>query len=323
GWGTLVVIWGMAEVKTQKESRSLFRNADVPVPLFPQLPDFETLEPSGVRVTQIELSAGSQPGHAMSFRVYLPKGEADPKSLPCVLVAPAGTNLLSGAGLELLDENTYHDEALPYAEAGMAVVLYSIDGEDPEMADGDEERVEEIRAAYHAFSGAGAGTVNGRNALMFVRSRLPMVDPNRIYSAGHSSAATLSLLLAAHEPLLKGCVAYAPAVDLSEHFADLAPKPEAEFVYPGIQRFVVKSSPLTHADKIRMPVFLFFAEDDTLATLEGSRPFIDALSRMNASVKLRTVPTGGHYESMIEKGIPAGIDWIRSMEQDLPPNRVE
>jgi dienelactone hydrolase len=230
-------------------------------------------------------------------------------------VAPAGTNLLSGANLAPLNDEAYHDETLPYAQAGMVAILYSIDGEDPEQAKDEAGQNKEMMTAYQAFNAAGAGTVNGRNALEFALARLPMVDPERIFSAGHSSAATLSLLLAAHEPRLRGCIAYAPAIDLETHFADLLASPQTSAVLPGFAQFAKRSSPLTHAGRIRMPVFLFFADDDGMIPTGSYLPFVNKLKETNPRLTLQTVSSGGHYRSMIREGLPAGIDWIRSGSQ--------
>jgi dienelactone hydrolase len=321
GFG-ISVLFGLKDAQAAKKSAGeLFDLAAVAVPAFPSLPEFEELEPGGVRVAQIDLPGTTVPGAGMSLRVYLPAGDKAPqaRSLPCVLVAPAGTNLLSGASLGSLAEETYHDETLPYAEAGMVAVLYSIDGEDPEDAgDDDDTTTREMQTAYRAFEAAGAGTVNGRNALEFVLARLPMVDPGRIYSAGHSSAATLSLLFAEHEPRLRGCVAYAPAVDLEARFSEMLGALNVGSVLPGFRHFVKRSSPLTHTSRLTAPVFLFFADDDEMIQAEGYRPFIAKLRETNREVTLRTVPDGGHYQSMIDPGIPAGIQWIRKNGADLP-----
>lgn len=297
----------------EKLSRVPFPISLTPVPAFPPLPEFQTIQPSQVRVAQIDLESGdAQAGSAMSFRVYLPPGDAAPKSLPCVLIAPAGTNLISGASLEPLDGDSYHDESLPYAEAGMAVVMYSIDGEDPELEDEDDPkaRMEEMKRAFDTFRNAGAGAVNGRNALEFALARLPMVDPRRIYSAGHSSAATLSLVLAAHEPRLNACIAYAPAVDLAKHFGDNL---GLDIALGGFSAWKIQASPVTHAHRIQVPVFLFFAENDEVVSPSDISPFIDTLRLTNPEVTVKTVPSGGHYESMIDEGIPAGIEWLRSL----------
>ncbi len=302
-----------AELKAASEP---FELRKVAIPTFPSLPEFQELEPGGVRVAQVSLGQGNpnaQPGTAMSFRIYLPAGsaEAAPQSLPCVIVAPAGTNLLSGANLDEFDENAYHKETLPYAKAGMVAILYSLDGEDPQDEGPVESVAERMRSAFLSFKAAGAGTVNARNAVEFAITRLPMVDPQRIFSAGHSSAAALSLLVAAHEPRLRGCLAYAPAVELEKHFLELLGTEGSADVLPGINEFVKRSSPLTHAARIRVPVFLFFADDDGMIPAGSYQPFVDALRQTNANVTLQTVPSGGHYQSMIDQGIPAGIEWMR------------
>ncbi|MCB1229548.1 MAG: DUF4190 domain-containing protein [Verrucomicrobiae bacterium] len=291
--------------------------AETPVPAFPELPPFSRLEPSEVRVCQFQLplddEQGGRPGFQMSFRIYLPAREAAPKSLPCVLVAPAGTNLLSGADLDDLDEFAYHDEALPYAEAGIAAVLYSIDGQDPsEELEDETAKVEAMKKAYLAFKAAGAGVVNGRDALELVLARLPEVDPARIYSAGHSSAATLSLLLGAHEPRLAGSLAYAPATDLEAHFGDLLTGFQSAILFPDLRRFARDSSPVSHLDTLDRPVFLFFADDDRLVSPASAKAFTDRIQAINPGVTVKTVERGGHYQSMIGEGIPAGIEWILS-----------
>ena len=292
------------------------RATATPLPEFPEIPLFDRLEPSEVQVCQFSLTPDEEAtaGSGMSFRIYLPATEAAPRSLPCVLIAPAGTNLLSGSDLDELDGFSYHDEALPYAEAGFAAVLYSIDGQDQGgEIDGNDgaATVDAMKNAYVGFKNAGAGVVNGRNALELTLARLPMVDPNRIYSAGHSSAGTLSLLLAAHEPRLAGCIAYAPAVDIEDHFADLLSGFEASFLLPGFPRFAEDSSPLNHTDSLTAPVFLFFAEDDSLVSPEQAEPFVAQLRATNSDVTVKTVESGGHYQSMIDEGIPAGIEWIQ------------
>src|SRR5690606_19591377 len=109
----------------------LFPVAQIPVPKFPELAAPMPVGAAGVKTYTINLGSvpdnGGSPGMKMTMRVSLPPGEHAAGSLPCVLVAPAGTTLLEGASL---DDGEYTDETLPYAEAGIAVVHYSIDGGD-------------------------------------------------------------------------------------------------------------------------------------------------------------------------------------------------
>ena len=236
------IVWFFAEASWTDSPResSSFSVAKVAIPEFPELPEFVE-GGSGVKVGQFRLS-GEGPGQNMQMRIYLPMGEHDPGSLSCVLVAPAGTNLLQGSDIGELNASAYHKEALPYALAGMAVVFYSIDGEhEPGSGSDDMEEMRQMAVAYKKFKQAGAGVVNGRNALEFVLAKMPMVNRDRIYSAGHSSAGTLSLLLAAHEPRLKGCIAYAPAADVEAFQAEFAEIPD-------IGTFFSRDSPFLKAE---------------------------------------------------------------------------
>jgi dipeptidyl aminopeptidase/acylaminoacyl peptidase len=273
---------------------------------FPPLPAMRPLGTTGAKVGQVRLRDGSGPAATMAMRLYLPAGDHPKGSLPCVLVAPAGTNLLTGADLDEEGPAAYHDECLPYAEKGIAVVLYSLDGEAPE----DEASTEEATKAYEAFRAAKAGLANAKNALEFVLARMPEVDATRIYAAGHSSAGTLALLFAAHEPGLAGCIAYAPVPDVEAMHREVVTNPFSELVFPGVKLFIRQSSPMTHAGRFTKPILLFHASDDTRVSGEDIAKFTNAVKARGGSVRLEQVPTGEHYESMIDQGIPAGIRFI-------------
>lgn len=294
-------------VRAEAASHLPFDLGSFVVPEMPERPKFEALGESGVRVASVTLKSGGEPGDGMTIWIYLPSGDAPEGSLKCILTAPAGTNLLSGSGIGELDELAYHDESLPYAEAGMAVVHYSIDGEVE-----DEEEEEQIEAGYKAFRDANAGVVNARLAFEFVLARLPEVNAGQIFSAGHSSAGSLSLLFGEHEPRLAGCLAYAPAVNIEDHFSELLENPFASILYPGIKNFARQSSPMTHVDSLDVPVFLFHAEDDMIAPIEETRAFVSELKASGKDVTFHEFEGGDHYDSMIEIGMPRGIEWINA-----------
>ncbi len=297
-------VLGFSIVSEQKETKlagELFSLEGSVVPSFPTPGELREVGGKGVRFYDLSTS-GDGPGEAMRFRVYLPAGEASPGSLSCVLVPPAGSNLLSGLSLDWGD---YHDEALPYAEAGMVVINYSIDG-----AVADDENTDEIKEGYEAFRAAGAGVINGRNAMELVKETLPQVNPEKIFSAGHSSAGTLSLLLASHLSELAGAVAYAPICDLDRDYGELADDLSVRLQYPRISSFIVRSSPITHVEAIEVPVFLFFAKDDERVSLEDGRGFARQIEDRGGDSDVATVSAGGHYNSMITDGIPRGIEWM-------------
>lgn len=289
--------------------------AGVEVPAFPELPPGRLLDGSGTRVSFVDLGRQSDnssgPGKQMKMRVYLPGGDHPPKSLGCVLVAPAGTTLLHGLKL---DDDDYHAETMPYVRAGYAVVFYSIDGP---LDDWNRASDAQKGEAYKKFKAAQAGVVNGRNALEFVLAKLPQVDPKRIYCAGHSSAATLSLLLAAREKRIAGCIAYAPATDLESRLGDVAGDPSYARLLPGVKDFLRTSSPKSHAGEYECPLFVFHSRDDRNVPFRDSQSFVDLLQRKNRKVTFSNVSRGGHYDSMVNPGIPRGIAWL----QNLPAER--
>lgn len=274
--------------------------------LGPQVQEF----PSGVTMYRTTIrDSPNEPGSPMQLRIYLPDGEHDAQSLPCVLVAPAGTPLLHGANV---DGGDYHDETLPYAEAGMVVVHYSIDGPVPDSVDQNDDQAysNALAKAWPEFKASGGGIVNGRNALEFALARLPAVDPNRICAAGHSSAATLALRLAASEPRIKYCVAYAPAYDCEKRMADAISDPITKMLLPGVKPFVEWYSPMNNVADIRCNLMVFHARDDDNVPFEDANRFVSALSGGQRAVHFVKADSGGHYMSMVQEGIPAAIDWL-------------
>jgi len=287
-----------------------FAIGKVALPKFPELG-----RPSGVRggakLYEVDLNSvqqqGGLPGANMKMRVYLPPGEHQPGSLSCVLVAPAGSTLLTGNDL---DPGNYHDETLPYVQAGMAVVFYSIDGG---LRDMQAASPVDLKGAYTKFRAACAGVVNGRNALEFALARLPQVDPKRIYTAGHSSAGTLSLLLAQHDPRVKACIAYAPATDVEGGLREVLSDPQAVSMFPRLRGFLQQSSPVTHSSRLTCPVFLFHARDDSNIEWTDTQKFASLVEKAGTKPTLKFVPVGEHYDSMIDQGIPQAIAWLRTL----------
>lgn len=312
GGGILVWLMALGYNGIAKAGSELFPVAEVPLPNFPQElpPPIRTL-PSGAQIHFVDLKTvpgnGNDPGCRMALRIYLPPGDHAPGSLGCVLVAPAGSNLLRG---NPMDPDDYHDETVPYVQAGFAVVFYSIDGE---LFDPDNASDALFAKAYREFKAAHAGVVNGRNALEFVRAKIPAVDPERIYCAGHSSAGVLSLLLAEHEPRINGCIAYAPATDVELRLQDVADHPGVRKLLPDIRTFLKQSSPKTHAAHLECPVFLFHAEDDSNEPITTTRAFAKQLEDEGKTFLFETTPTGDHYNSMIRTGIPLAVKWLKQL----------
>lgn len=262
----------------------------------PELSAARTIQP-GVLFQETILQPGPLP-----MKVWFYRPERANGKLPLVLVPPAGSTLF--AGMDLGDGD--RAEHYPYVRAGFAVGSFEIDGHVP---DGPGASDEDILQGARAFRDAKAGLNNAKAALDYFLAKSPDVDPNRVFIAGHSSAATLALLVAEHEPRIKGCVAYCGVSDVE---ARVAPAIAAlDRALPGYREFLRFSSPKTHVEKLMCPVFLFHAQDDDNVPVAQTTNFAKLLKKTNADVTLDTSARGGHYESMINTGIPKGIDWMR------------
>lgn len=242
--------------------------------------------------------------------IYLPEGNAAAGSLPCVFIAGAGSTLLEGMTLGEGDQ----PEHLPYVKAGFAVVAFDLDGGGGSDFDVDAMGAGKVSpediGGYKAFRAADAGLVNARNALEYTLANVPEINPKQLFSVGHSSAGTLALLFAEHEPRLAGCVAYAPAIDLKNRFPGALVRILGNF-FPNLAEFIVQSSPKTHEDKLNCPTLIFHAADDDNVPVGDSRAFVKRLQAKNKDVTLEEVATGGHYDPMISDGIPKGIEFIK------------
>jgi len=272
------------------------------LPGFPDPGPFRSLQP-GVQHAAVTLQvAPDQPGRAGRLHVYLPSGTHAPRSLPCVFIAPGGMEPFGGCRLGSAGDG----EHIPYVKAGFAAVAYEVDGPLPA---GDDSTDEEIQKAFRDFQAARAGLVNGHNALEYTLARVPAVNPDRLYAAGHGSAGSLALLLAAHEPRIRGCIAYAPVSDAKRQLAGRID--ELEPILPDLHDFLAEHSLRTHVRELRCPAFLFHARGDRAVPVSASIDFAEHLRRRGKPVTMRIVSGGDHYKSMIAQGIPDGIRWLK------------
>ena len=312
----VVVVPPPANIPAPGPSDALYPLASYPLPTFPELGAGQPINGSSVLVQTIILQPPpdqqSQPAHSMQMRVYVPAGEHAAGSLPLVLVAPAGSPLITG---NVLDPPDSHVETLPYAEAGAVVIMYSLDGA---LANIDSANDFQWNNAYNQFRWAGAGTVNARTALEFALAKIPAVDPNKIVVAGHSSAGTLSMLYAAHEPRLAAAIAYCPCIDVQKRMGAFTAGFRGTQFLIDVDHFLKKSSPLTQAAQIQCPVFLFHSFDDTNCPYAETEQFHSQLTSAGKDATLSQPPAfGDHYQPMIDQGIPRAIVWLRS-RQILP-----
>ncbi len=204
-------------------------------------------------------------------------------------------------------------EHLPYVRVGFAVVAYELDRALPNLEKPTED---ELRGCIAAFADAGAGLVNARAALDFATTRVPAIDPGRIFAVGHSSAGTLALLIAENQTRVAGCVAFAPVVDLAIKYPAQSQE-QFTRTFPPAKKLFTQLNPRAGEADIQCPVFLFYADDD--APFAGQvHDLAERLSSAGKKVTAEHVAEGGHYDSMIREGIPRAIYWLMNAPPKSP-----
>lgn len=249
---------------------------------------------------------GDGPGLPMQVYLYLPTGQREHHSLPCVFIAPAGSRLFHGMPLG----NGDTPEHLPYVRAGFAVCAYELSGSLPE-ATGGTVRWSNVKGPLREYMAAAGGVTNARLAIDYVLAQVPEVNPQHLYAAGHSSAATVALDVGVADNRIRGVAAYAPACDVVQRLASATPA--LEQLVPGAGAFVSRISPMEHVNEFACPIFLFHADDDGNVPTSDNQAFADALRAARKQIQFVRVPSGGHYDSMIDDGIPRGIEFFKSL----------
>ncbi|WP_232103406.1 alpha/beta hydrolase family protein [Gimesia algae] len=252
-------------------------------------------------------------GSTQKFKVYLPPNIPENTQVPCVLVPPAGATLLTGMDIELNDVSL-DSEHEPYIKAGFAVVTFSIDGY---IGDIENTTNDQFAAAHMKFRKSQAGIINCINAFLQAEETVPGIDRDNIFIAGHSSAGTLSLLFAEYftnafqdnSHQLKGCLAYAPAVDPRGFFKENLPIFKS--IIPDVEEFIRVSAPVNYTEKINCPVFLFHSVGDQVTSYSNTKIFAAQLQKQGIDVKFVSSSGFDHYQTMIDEGIPNGIRWIK------------
>lgn len=242
--------------------------------------------------------------------VYYPKSIISEK-LPCVLIGAAGSRGFHGMNLVEGDSAEHY----PYAEAGFAVVAYAISGPLEGEAAEDEQQ---FIAATKAFLKSKGGISNASAALAYASEKHSFIDPKRVYAVGHSSAGTVALSLAQESTGIRGCIAYAPVVDLKQKFGQAALRIFSDRDL-NLEGYINDHSPMENIGKIKCPLFLFTAKDDSAVPPAALRLYVQKLQEAGKKPEYKEVETGEHYDSMIKEGIPAGIAWLKKLDKEFKP----
>ena len=243
--------------------------------------------------------------------IYRPEPRPEGKR-PLVLIPPGGGSLYTAPRLGAGDV----PEHVPWVQAGFTVVSFALGGAVDDR--GGPNKVVDAAKAYRA---ARAGVDDARAALTLALERTPDVDGDAIFAAGHSSAGSLVLLLGLEDDRIRGIVAFAPRLDAAAAIGDELAE-GLEDLDPGYAAFLSWSSPIRHLHDFKRPMLLFHAADDITASFNAGRDFADRLREAGAPVEFVGVRAGGHYESMIDEGIPAAIRWTETLRGPDEHRRV-
>ena len=157
--------------------------------------------PSSVRFRELEHDG-------RTLWLYLPRTGS-----PCALVVvpPAGGTLLSAPALTPGDRV----EHLPYAEAGFAVLSFSLSG-----TLSGRVTPQQVKIAIGDFAKARGGIVDATSAIEAAIAAEPSLAGRPLVAAGHSSAANLALALAAEDARIRAVIAHAPVADTMKFLAE-------------------------------------------------------------------------------------------------------
>lgn len=256
---------------------------------------------SGAKKATVHLQMPT--GGSMTIWVYQPDPLPQAK-VPCVFIAPAGTIMIHGKKLASGDTQ----EHLPWVNAGFAVVAYELSGD----ADPEKSSDVQLKSAVRQFRGAKAGLLNAQLAMAYARDKVSFVDESKFFTAGHSSAGTVALYVAEMEPQVKGCAAFMPPVDVRQTLGlNAMTKIQNIKLVEDAGPFVSSISPATYIDRLSKPTFMFLSKDDRSEITRPAESFARKLREGGKDVTLIEIERGGHYQPMLQPGIPLAIEWAK------------
>ena len=228
----------------------------------------------GIRPVE-ELTATAPDGYPVHGWLLLPPGEGPH---PVLLVVHGGPFAAYDWGL--------FDEAQVYASAGYAVVLGN-----PRGSAGYGES--HGRAIVRGF-----GTVDADDLLALLDTALerPELDTSRVGVMGGSYGGFMTSWLASHhgerfraawsERAVNAWDSMLGSSDIGWSFVD-------EYVGPDLETQLDRS-PLTYADRIRIPFAIAHSEQDWRCPIEQAQRLFVALKRAGAEVEMLIFPGEGH-----------------------------
>ena len=189
------------------------------------------------------------------------------------------------------------DMAVPYWEAGFVLMAPMLRGENGQGGTFSflYDEVDDVLAAAEYLS------------------TYPGVDPSRIFLAGHSSGATLTLLAIEASGRFRAAASFDGSPDQQLLYNGSASKPgnHREIVFdPTDARELQVRSPLAYVASVKSPVRLFFSDEAASITERPSRRFAE-LARAHG-IDAGAERVRGTHVSHVTRAMPSSIRYFES-----------
>jgi dienelactone hydrolase len=204
------------------------------------------------------------------------------------------------------------DMALPYWKAGFVVMAPMLRGENgqPGTFSFLYDEVDDVLAAGEFLS------------------KHPAVDPARIFLAGHSAGATLTLLAVEASSRFRAAASFDGSPDQQLLYDGSATKPgnHAEVVFdPNDSRELEVRSPLAYVYSVKSPVRLYYSHEASVIAQRPSQRFAELASTRGVDAK--AVRVWGSHMSHVARAMPRSIAFFkqslgRESERLLHPRTV-
>jgi predicted esterase len=80
---------------------------------------------------------------------------------------------------------------------------------------------------------------------------------------------------------------------------------------PNFNTYLVTGSPITHISKLRCPVFIAHAKNDDNEPFQATKDYVEALRKAGGKVNFLELEREGHYQPLLNAGIPKALDWLK------------
>lgn len=188
------------------------------------------------------------------------------------------------------------DMAVPYWEAGFVVMVPMLRGENGQQGTFSflYDEVDDVLAAAEYLG------------------KQPGVDSTRIYLAGHSAGATLTLLAVEASGRFRAAASFDGSPDQQLLYNGSATKPgtHREVVFdPKDARELQVRSPLAYASSVKSPVRLYYSQEASVITQRPSQRFAE-LARAHG-VDAKAMRVWGSHMSHVARAMPRSIAFFR------------